>query len=93
VRIEFQEDEIRLLRIWAANAVSGGHWGDGNMLLGEESIVLNKINQTENKIFDFNSLEQRVLMYWLESNQRNIHDITGSDMSKRLAEKIKVSED
>lgn len=89
MKIDLQADEVRLLKIWAGNAIAGGHWGDGDMMLGEESVVFKKISTSSEESYDFNALEIRVLKYWMDTNVRDSKQRMSSDTSHRLSEKIK----
>jgi len=36
--------EVDSIKAWADKIIHGGHWGDGDIVIPEESIILNKID-------------------------------------------------
>lgn len=91
MKITLNREEVRALRIWASNSIAGGHWGDGNVVLGEEKSVIDKINRVPEGEFEFNSLESRVLIYWMEDNQKKTSNNAVITLSKKIEElQIKV---
>lgn len=86
--LTFTKEELRVLNVWGGNTVSGGHWGDGNFMLGEESDLLKKIQQDSSGLLDLNPLEIRVLEFWREDNHKMSGNMTGSAAAASLAEKI-----
>lgn len=86
--VSFTKEELRVLNVWGGNTISGGHWGDGNFMLGEESDLLKKIQQNGSGEFDLNPLEVRVLEFWREDNHKQSGNMTGNASAASLAEKI-----
>ncbi len=88
---QFSADELRILNLWARNTVSGGHWGDGEVLLGEESGLLDKIRvalESGQGRLDLTPTEWRVLDFWREDNGKAAGRMTGGPSSVSLARKI-----
>jgi hypothetical protein len=86
MNIALNREEVRTLRIWASNSIAGGHWGDGNVVLGEEKSVIDKINSSQDGNFDFNSLESRVLLYWMEDNQKQSSNEAAITLTRKIEE-------
>lgn len=86
--LDLSKEELRILNVWGGNTISGGHWGDGNVMLGEESELLRKIQGSSTGGLELNSLEIRVLEFWREDNHKQSGNMTGSPAAASLAEKI-----
>jgi hypothetical protein len=72
VRLQFSENEIEVIRIWADNTIHGGHWGDGDLTIPEESIILHKLEGVGDGQIDLSSDEAKIILAWSESS-RGIH--------------------
>ena len=86
--LKLTSSELRLLIIWAENTIHGGHFGDGDVILPEEDIVLKKIKQSENKIINVNERDLRVIFIWAENSiGSTLEGMTGEEIS--LINKLK----
>lgn len=88
MKLKFNKDELSLLKTWALKSTQGGHWGDGNLIMGEETSVLQKMEISKTGTLDFNALELRIIYFWMEENQNNKKAID-SPVSKSLENKIR----
>ena len=88
VTLSLTREELRVLNVWGCNTVAGGHWGDGDVMLGEESELIRKIQGNDTGVLELNPVELRVLLYWMEENHQQSGKITGSPAAASLAEKI-----
>ncbi|MCX7882466.1 MAG: hypothetical protein N2314_04515 [Brevinematales bacterium] len=73
--------EWDILASWAEKVLVDGHWGDGQLTLGEEEHILQLLKERP-KAWEVSSLELRVLKYWIES----LFPLSGEE--KALANKI-----
>ena len=77
--------EVRQILVWAEHAIEGGHFGDGNMMIPEEAITLNKLKEKKQGEFDFSRSDIKILKYWAEST-------LGQSLKGMVAEEISVVE-
>ena len=74
--LELSEHEIKILKIWSDNVIHSGHYGDGDITLPDEHIILQKINQTipdSNVIFTEQDI--RIILIWSDTNYRTPEEI------------------
>jgi hypothetical protein len=72
VKLLFSEIEIEAIKVWADSSIRGGHWGDGDLAIPEESIILRKLGVTDNGPIDLSGEEAKIILAWSESS-RGIH--------------------
>jgi len=72
MKLVLSSNEIKIIRIWADSTMHGGHWGDGDIVLPEERIILDKLGNTGGGELDFTPEEARIVLIWSESS-RGIH--------------------
>jgi hypothetical protein len=83
VRFQFSENEIEVIRIWADSTIHGGHWGDGDLTIPEENIILHKLEGVSDGWIDLSSEETRIILAWSESS-RGIHTMEEVSALKKL---------
>lgn len=59
--------EKKQLLIWADHTISGGHWGNGDVVFPEENITLSKIQKSEDGLIQANRQDLRVMLIWCEN--------------------------
>ncbi len=47
MNIKLSESEIKIIRIWGDSIMSGGHWGDGDVVFPDEGMLLQQIAELE----------------------------------------------
>jgi len=67
MELVLSEGEVNVIRIWAESSIHGGHWGDSDLIIPEEDIILNKINNIDNNKIDISENEARIILTWSES--------------------------
>jgi hypothetical protein len=72
VKLLFSDNEIEAIKIWADSSIHGGHWGDGDLTIPEERIILRKLQVTDNGRIDLSGEEAKIVLAWSESS-RGIH--------------------
>ena len=83
--LRLSETEVRAIRIWADNAIHGGHWGDGDLEIPEESILLKKLETIENDTVTITEHEARILLMWSRSTL-GIHTVEEHQVMSKLKE-------
>jgi hypothetical protein len=63
------ETEISVIRIWAESTIRGGHWGDGDFFIPEESILLRKLDESKGGLINLTNGEARMILIWSESSR------------------------
>jgi hypothetical protein len=72
--ISLSENEKNVIRLWAEHNIHGGHWGDGDLEIPEEKILLDKISNLKNGTLSITETEARIIMMWSRSTL-GIHNI------------------
>jgi len=69
-RLKFylSENEVNAIRAWADKIIHGGHWGDGDIVIPEESIILKKIERMNDGQLDLKENEVKIILTWSESS-------------------------
>jgi hypothetical protein len=67
MRVHLTESQINVIKIWADKTIHGGHWGDGDFMVPEESIILKKIENSKGHV-SLNQNEVRIILTWSESS-------------------------
>lgn len=85
MKISLSKNEIRILKIWADNNISGGHWGDGDVIFPDEDILLEKIKQLEKDgTTNFTSRNFDIALVWSEENNGTPEEEILIDKFKKL---------
>lgn len=87
LEIPLSQSEINVIKIWADNTIHGGHWGDGDFMVPEENIILDKFNKIKNGKFHLNRNEVRIILTWSESSH-GINTIEEENVIKKLKSAI-----
>lgn len=67
MKYNLTEKEINIIKIWADNTISGGHWGDGDAIFPDEGIVLKKISEFDGMKIDLTQRDMDIIKIWAES--------------------------
>ncbi len=74
--------ELRQMIIWAENTISGGHFGDGNVIFPEESITMYKLKNSNSGKLDLSERDIRILIIWAENAiGKTLRGITSEEIS------------
>jgi hypothetical protein len=63
----FTDREVRVIKIWADSFIHGGHWGDGDVIVPEEDIIINKLNSIKDNVISLNENEAKIILAWSDS--------------------------
>jgi hypothetical protein len=75
--------EVDSIKAWADKIIHGGHWGDGDIVIPEESIILNKIDGMQGGMLDLKVNEAKIILTWSESSM-GIHTMEEDSVIKKL---------
>jgi hypothetical protein len=89
MHIHLTDSQINVIKIWADTTIHGGHWGDGDFMVPEESIILNKIENSDDGHVSLTSNEVRIILAWSESSH-GIHTLEEESTIQKL--KLVVAE-
>jgi len=68
VRVLFSERELQIIKVWSNNIIHGGHWGDGDVVFPDESILLSILEEApERGAVDLSFRNLEILLIWSES--------------------------
>ncbi len=87
LEIPLSQSEINVIKIWADNTIHGGHWGDGDFMVPEENIILDKFDKIKNGNVHLNRNEVRIILTWSESSH-GINTIEEENVIKKLKSAI-----
>ena len=90
MKIELSPAEIQVIKIWAENNIHGGHWGDGDIIVPEEEIILNKLNSAKNGKVDITPNEARIILMWSNSSM-GINTYEESTVIKKLSKIMELN--
>ena len=90
MKIELSPGEIQVIKIWAENNIHGGHWGDGDIVVPEEQIILDKLNLIKNRKIDITPNEARIILTW-SSSSLGINTYEESTVINKLNKIIKMN--
>jgi len=80
--------ELEQLKHWADKTIHGGHFGNNDIILPEESIVLDKINRYDEGYIEIDERDLRIIMIWAENTLGStLKGMTGEEIS--LINKLK----
>jgi hypothetical protein len=65
--VELNDREIKAIQAWAESIIHGGHWGDGDAIVPEEDIILQKLNAAAGSKLTLNEHEVRIILSWSDS--------------------------
>jgi hypothetical protein len=87
--LRLSENERNVIRLWAEHNIHGGHWGDGDLEIPEEKILLEKIDNMKNGVLSLNDTEARIIMLWSRSTL-GIHNIEEDSVIRKLMSSIQT---
>ena len=76
-------NEVNSIKAWADKIIHGGHWGDGDIVIPEESIILKKIEEMQDGRLDLKENEAKIILTWSESSM-GIHTMEEDSVIKKL---------
>lgn len=69
MKINLSAYEIRILKIWGESTMSGGHWGDGDVVFPDEDALLEQIKKLErNESSELSPRNIDIALIWSEEN-------------------------
>lgn len=83
MNIYLTEGEINVIKIWADNTIHGGHWGDGDLMVPEEEIILKKINSMKDNTLTLTEHEAMIILGWSDSTY-GIHTMEEDNVVRKL---------
>ena len=83
VQLKLSEYEIEVIKIWADSTIRGGHWGNGDLTIPEESIILHKLEGVSDGNIDLTSGEAKIILTWSESSH-GIHTMEEESALRKL---------
>jgi hypothetical protein len=86
--LSFTDTEIGIIKIWADSTIHGGHWGDNDLIVPEEGVILEKLDKTRNGSLDLTKIEARIILSWSESS-RGIHTLEEESAINKLQNMLK----
>ena len=90
--LRLTKNEIDVIKAWAESSIHGGHWGDSDLIIPEEGILLEKLNRaTEKGEIDITQNEARILLTWSDSSF-GIHTMEEESVIKKLKEVLESEE-
>lgn len=79
----FTDREVRAIKIWADSFIHGGHWGDGDVIVPEEGIIIKKLNSIKDNVISLNEIETKIILAWSDSTL-GIHTMEEESVLKKL---------
>ncbi len=89
MKVELSPAEIEAIKIWAESSIHGGHWGDNDIVIPEEDIILKKLDKAKNGEVDISPNEARIILTW-SSTSLGIHTYEEEQVIKKLS---RIAED
>jgi len=69
MKINLSDNEIRILKLWADDVMSGGHWGDGDVIFPDESVLLERIKMVrKDNTVELTPRNIDIALIWSEKN-------------------------
>ena len=65
MKVELSRREVNVIRSWSDLNIHGGHWGNGDVVLPEEGIILQKLSGG-GPAYEFTMSEIRIILIWAE---------------------------
>jgi len=89
VTIQLSDREAQAIRIWAESVIHGGHWGDGDVIVPEEDILLNKLGSMKNNRLSITETEAKIILAWSDSTL-GIHTIEEGSVVKKIRNLLRM---
>lgn len=84
MELVLSEGEMKSIEIWADNTIHGGHWGDGDFMIPEENIILEKLQRArKDGKLQITSNEARIILSWSET-ARGIYTMEEESAIRKL---------
>lgn len=83
MEITLSGGEIKAIRVWAESTIHGGHWGDGDLIVPEEEIILRKINGMKDNTLSITEQEAMIILGWSDTTL-GIHTMEEESVIKKL---------
>ena len=90
MKIYLSANEVNAVKAWADKNIHGGHWGDGDLAIPEEAIILKKLEGMENGNIELKDNEAKIILTWSESSM-GIHTMEEDSVIKKLRKLIETS--
>jgi len=81
--VRLSEGEVNVVRLWADSNIHGGHWGDGDFMVPEEDIILQKLEKAKDGMLNISENEARIILTWSESSH-GIHTMEEESVIRKL---------
>ena len=62
------DGEINIIKVWADSNIHSGHWGDGDLMVPEEEILLRKLHNIIEGKLHITDREAKLILTWSESS-------------------------
>ncbi len=89
MEVQLSPAEVEVIKIWAESSIHGGHWGDNDLVVPEEDIILSKLKNIKNGKVDISPNEARIILTW-SSTSLGIHTYEEEQVIKKLS---RIAED
>ncbi len=83
VDLYISENEVNVIKAWADSNIHGGHWGDGDIIVPEEEIILKKLDAMREGKITLTDNEARIILTWSESSM-NIYTMEEESVIEKL---------
>jgi len=61
--------EAGIIKLWSEKTISGGHWGDGDVVFPDENIVLEKLKHIKaGKPTTITVRDVEIILVWMEAH-------------------------
>jgi hypothetical protein len=77
------ENEVKAIKAWADKNIHGGHWGDSDIAIPEEEIILKKLDEMKDSKVELKENEMKIILTWSESSM-GIHNMEEDRVIKKL---------
>ena len=67
LNIKLSDNEKRLIKEWADEALHGGHWGDGDVETIDEAVTLNELNSGSEDL-RLAPMMVRLILIWADNS-------------------------
>jgi hypothetical protein len=91
MEITLSENERQVIQLWAEKNMHGGHWGDGDIEIPEERILLSKLqrmNTSMNHTVNLTETEARIILMWSRSTL-GIHNLEEDSVIRKVSSRLK----
>ena len=83
MELYLSDNEVRAIKAWADKNIHGGHWGDSDIVIPEEEIILKKLDRINESKVELKENEMRIILAWSESSL-GIHNMEEDSVIKKL---------